>query len=84
MAVLATDAVIGLASLITKAVVFGSFDVLTSELLLIGCLLGLCMIPGTYLARWLVMRTPLHVHVAAMEAVVVLGACSFLWRAFVG
>jgi hypothetical protein len=30
------------------------------------------------------MRTPLHVHVAAMEAVVVLGACSFLWRAFVG
>jgi hypothetical protein len=30
------------------------------------------------------MRTPLHVHVAAMEAVVVFGACSFLWRAFVG
>jgi uncharacterized membrane protein YfcA len=84
MAVLATDAVIGLASLATKTVVFGSFDVLTPELLVIGCLLGLCMIPGTYLARWLVMRTPLHVHVAAMEAVVVLGACSFLWRAFVG
>jgi uncharacterized membrane protein YfcA len=84
MAVLATDAVIGLASLTTKAVVFGSFDVLTPELLLIGCLLGVCMIPGTYLARWLVMRTPLHVHVAAMEAVVVLGACSFLWRAFAG
>jgi uncharacterized protein len=84
LAVLATDAVIGLASLITKAVVFGSFDVLTPELLTIGCLLGLCMIPGTYLARWLVMRTPLHVHVAAMEVVVVLGACSFLWRAFAG
>jgi len=84
MAVLGTDAVIGLASLITKAAVFGSFDVLTPELLLIGCLLGVCMIPGTYLARWLVMRTPLHVHVAAMEAVVVFGACSFLWRAFVG
>jgi hypothetical protein len=58
--------------------------VLTPELLVIGCLLGLCMIPGTYLARWLVMRTPLHVHVAAMEGVVVLGACAFLWRAFVG
>jgi uncharacterized protein len=84
MAVLATDAVIGLASLITKAVVFGSFAVLTPELALIGCLLGLCMIPGTYLARWLVLRTPLHVHVAAMEVVVVLGAGSFLWRAFVG
>jgi hypothetical protein len=84
MAVLATDAVIGLASLTTKAVVFGSFAVLTPELVIIGCLLGLCMIPGTYLARWLVVRTPLHVHVAAMEVLVVLGACSFLWHAFVG
>jgi uncharacterized membrane protein YfcA len=84
MAVLGTDAVIGFASLITKTVVFGGFDVLTPRLLLIGCVLGLCMIPGTYLARWLVLRTPLHVHVAAMEAVVVLGACSFLWRAFAG
>jgi hypothetical protein len=84
MAVLATDAVIGLASLTTKAVVFGSFAVLTPEPVIIGCLLGLCMIPGTYLARGLVVRTPLHVHVAAMEVLVVLGACSFLWHAFVG
>jgi hypothetical protein len=51
MAVLATDAVIGLARVITKTVVFGSFDVLTPRLLIIGCLLGLCMIPGTYVAR---------------------------------
>jgi uncharacterized membrane protein YfcA len=84
LTVLGTDAVIGLASLITKTLVFGGFDVLTPELLLIGCLLGLCMIPGTYLARWLVMRTPLHVHLIAMEGVIVLGACSFLWRAFIG
>jgi uncharacterized protein len=84
MAVLATDAVIGLASLTTKAVVFGGFNVMTPELLIIGCLLGLCMIPGTYLARWLVLRTPLHVHIAAMEVVVLLGACSFLWRVFAG
>ena len=84
MAVLGTDAVIGLASLITKAVVFGSFDVLTPELLLIGCLLGLCMIPGTYFARWLIVRTPLHVHVVAMEIIVMMGACSFLWRGIAG
>jgi uncharacterized membrane protein YfcA len=84
MALLATDAVIGLASLIAKTVVFGSFDVLTPRLVLIGCLLGACMIPGTYLARWLVVRTPIHVHVVAMEVLVVAGACSFLWRAFAG
>ena len=40
MALLATDAVIGLSTLIVKAAVFGGFDVLTPRLLLIGCLLG--------------------------------------------
>jgi hypothetical protein len=81
MALLATDAVIGLSVLTVKAVVFGGFDVLTPRLLVIGCLLGLWMIPGTYFARWLLLRTPLHLHVVAMEVIVALGACSFLWRA---
>jgi uncharacterized protein len=84
LALLATDAVIGLSTLIVKAAVFGGFDVLTPRLLLIGCLLGACMVPGTYFARWLIVRTPLHVHLVAMEVIVVLGACSFLWRAFAG
>jgi hypothetical protein len=84
MALLATDAVIGLTILTVKAAVFGGFDVLTPRLLLIGSLLGLCMIPGTYFARWLIMRTPLQVHVVAMEVIVVLGAGSFLWRALAG
>jgi uncharacterized protein len=81
MTLLATDAVIGLSVLTTKTVVFGGFDVLTPRLSLIGCLLGLCMIPGTYFARWLILRTPLQVHVVAMEVILALGACSFLWRA---
>ena len=80
----ATDAVIGLTTLAVKTAVFGGFDVLTLQLFLIGCLLGSCMIPGTYFARWLILRTPLQVHVVAMEIIVVLGACSFLWRAFAG
>jgi hypothetical protein len=84
MALLATDAVIGLSVLTAKILIFGGFDVLTPRLFLIGCLLGLCMIPGTYFARWLILRTPLQVHVVAMEAIVVLGACSFLWRAVAG
>jgi uncharacterized protein len=84
MTLLATDAVIGLSVLTTKTLVFGGFDVLTPRLLVIGCLLGLCMIPGTYFARWLILRTPLHVHIVAMEVIVVLGACSFLWRALAG
>jgi uncharacterized membrane protein YfcA len=84
MALLATDALIGLTIQTVKAAVFGGFDVLTPRLLLIGCLLGACMIPGTYLARWLIVRTPLQVHVVAMEVIVALGAGSFLWRAFAG
>jgi hypothetical protein len=84
IALLATDAVIGLSILTVKTVVFGGFDVLTPRLLVIGCLLGLCMIPGTYFARWLILRTPLHVHIVAMEVIVALGACSFLWQALAG
>jgi uncharacterized membrane protein YfcA len=84
IALLATDAVIGLSILTVKTVVFGRFDVLTPRLLVIGCLLGLCMIPGTYFARWLILRTPLHVHIVAMEVIVALGACSFLWQALAG
>jgi hypothetical protein len=84
IALLATDAVIGLSVLTIKAVVFGGFDVLTPQLTLIGCLLGLCMIPGAYFARWLILRTPLQVHVVVMEVIVALGACSFLWRALAG
>ncbi len=84
MTLLATDAVIGLSVLTAKTLVFGGFDVLTPRLFLIGCLLGLCMIPGTYFARWLMLRTPLHVHVVAMELVVIFGACTFLWRAIFG
>jgi hypothetical protein len=84
VALVATDAVIGLTILTVKAAVFGGFAVLTPRLLLIGCLLGLCMIPGTYFARWLILRTPLHIHLVAMEVIVVLGACSFLWRGLAG
>jgi len=82
MALVASDAVIGLTTLILKTLVFGGFDVLTPRLALIGGLLGVCMIPGTYFARWLMQRTPLHVHVVVLEVVVVIGAGSFLWRAF--
>lgn len=81
MALLGTDAVIGLSTLAAKAAVFGGFDVLTPGLALIGGMLGVCMIPGTYFARWLILRTPLHIHVIAMEGVIVFGACSFLWQA---
>jgi hypothetical protein len=67
MALLATDALIGLSTLVVKAAGFGGFDVLTPRLLLIGA----CMIPGTSFARSLILRTPLDVHVMAMEVIVV-------------
>lgn len=84
MALLATDAVVGLSVLTAKTIAFGGYDVLTAELFLAGTLIGLCMIPGTYFARWLMQRTPLHIHVVAMEVVVIFGACTFLWRAVAG
>ena len=84
MALVASDAVIGLSVLVAKSIVYGGHNVLTPDLFVIGCLLGLCMIPGTYLARWLIERLSIGVHTVAMEAIIAAGACSFLWRALAG
>ena len=84
LTLVATEAVIGLSVLIAKTIVYGGYDVLTPDLFLIGCLLGLCMIPGTYLARWLLERMRVEVHTVALEVIIVLGAVSFLWRAVAG
>jgi uncharacterized protein len=80
-ALIATDAVIGLGVLIAKASTFSGFELLTDQLVLVGLLIGTCMIPGTFVARALVVRTGIRLHTALMETIVVLGGLSFLWRA---
>lgn len=80
-AVVATDATISLAVNLLKMIVFGRAAALDLEMLLAGMLIGACTAPGAFVARRLLRVMPMHVHVAVMEGLVVVGGLSLLWRA---
>ncbi len=82
-ALLATDAAIAVAVNVVKIVMFGQLDVLNTELFVLSVLMGLCTIPGTWIAALIVNRTSLRIHTALVEALLVFGGALMLidaWR----
>lgn len=77
-AFLATDASISIAVNLTKAVMFNGHGSLPLELLIIGLAIGASTIPGNYLARWILRRTPVRLHARLLEAIVLIGGVSLL------
>ena len=63
-AVIATDAVISVATSIIKISVFGLAGVITAQVLAFALLIGAISIPGAFLARAFVERMPVHIHTA--------------------
>ena len=80
---IATDAIISALMGLFKVVIFGGFDRLDGSLAIAGLLIGLCTMPGAFVARRLLTLIPAHVHTLVMEVVVVIGGAGFLWRAWV-
>lgn len=80
-ALIATDAAVSTAINLLKVGVFGGYSLLTPDLALAGVLIGLCTVPGAFVARRIMDRLPLRVHIWIMEALIVAGGASFLWRA---
>jgi len=80
-AVVATDAVISVVMGFSKVVLFGSLAALDLQLGLTGFLIGLCTIPGAFIARALIRHLSASVHVWIMELAVIVGAVTLLWRA---
>jgi uncharacterized membrane protein YfcA len=72
-AVIATDAVISLASAAVKVSVFGLAGVVTAQVLALALLIGLVAIPGAFLAKAFVERMPVHIHTAILDAAVIVG-----------
>ena len=79
-ALIGTDAVLGVGINVVKALMFGGLDLLSAEWIALGLAIGAVMFPGAYLARYLVARLPVRVHVAFIELLVVACGLSFLWR----
>jgi hypothetical protein len=63
---------------------FGTLDALTFDLFLAGLLMGLCTIPGAWIAAWILRRTDLRLHRLVVEALILGGGVSFLWHAVKG
>lgn len=82
-ALIATDAAVSVAINLLKVSVFGGYALITPELFLAGVLIGFCTVPGAFVARRIMDRLPIRVHVWLMEALVIGGGLSFLWRALV-
>lgn len=81
-AVIGTDAIVSVVMGAAKIALFGSVARLDVQLALAGVLIGLCTAPGGFIARRLLEHIPMKVHTAVMEAIVLAGGASFLWRAW--
>jgi uncharacterized membrane protein YfcA len=72
-AVIATDAVISVATSVIKISVFGLAGVITAQVLAFALLIGAIALPGTFLARAFVKRMPVHIHAAILDVAVITG-----------
>lgn len=78
-ALLATDAAIAVSANLFKAVIFGVLDALTLAHFVLALILGLCTIPGTACAAWIVRRTSVRLHSALIETLIVVGGTMMLF-----
>ena len=72
-AVIATDAVISLATSVVKISVCGLAGVVTAQVLAFALLIGAVAIPGAFLAKTFVERMPVHIHAAILDVAVITG-----------
>ena len=79
---IATDATISAVMGLFKVATFSGLARLDASLAVAGIVIGVCTMPGAFVARRLLNLIPARIHTAVMEAVVVLGGFGFLWRAW--
>jgi uncharacterized membrane protein YfcA len=72
-AVIATDAVISVATSVIKISVFGLAGVVTAQVLAFALLIGAIALPGAFFARAFVQRMPVEIHTAILDAAVIAG-----------
>jgi uncharacterized membrane protein YfcA len=81
-AVIATDATVSVITGAVKLAVFGVAGVLTPQVIVIACLIGVVVFPCTFLAKLIVARLPVHVHTVMLDAVVIIGGVVMIIGAF--
>ncbi|MES2846193.1 MAG: sulfite exporter TauE/SafE family protein [Pseudomonadota bacterium] len=77
-ALLATDAAIAVMVNLAKTVIFGTLDALSLNYFVLALIMGICTIPGTACAAWLVRRTSLRLHTLLIEGLILIGGTTML------
>jgi uncharacterized membrane protein YfcA len=80
-AVIATDAVISMATSVIKISVFGLAGVVTAQVLAFALLIGIVALPGAFVARKFVERMPVHIHTAILDVAVIVGGSVMIFEA---
>lgn len=79
-AVLATDALITIAIDITRSLIFGKLDLLDMSGVILGTVIGLASLPGSWLASLLVKRMGQRMHITIIEILIAIGGLSILYQ----
>jgi uncharacterized membrane protein YfcA len=78
-AIVGTDALIGATVNLVKIVMFGQYDLLDLRRFIAGLIIGVCVIPGAFVARQIVERMGVRVHTAVVEVMVIFAGLSLIW-----
>lgn len=73
-AIIATDATISLVNDAFRLALFGGYALMDAGTLVTGLLIGAATIPGSWCARWLIRRMSAHLHIAVIEATLLISA----------
>jgi hypothetical protein len=76
--VIATDAVISVATSLIKISVFGLAGVVSAQVIAFAVLIGGIGLPGAFLARAFIERMPVHVHTAILDVAVIAGGAMMI------
>ena len=83
-ALLATDAALAVIVNLSKVVVFGKLDALTTPFFFLAVGMGICTIPGTWVASVIIKKTDIKIHTIFIEILIVLGGGSMIARSVMG
>ncbi len=83
-ALLGTDACVSFGTGLVVSAMFSRFGLLDAPLVMLGVLIGLTSIPGTYAARWMIRRMDMRLHTLIVEIAIAILGLWFVWRWFAG
>jgi uncharacterized membrane protein YfcA len=79
-AVLATDALITIVVDIIRVLIFGKLDLIDMSGVVLGGIIGLASLPGSWVASLLVKRMGHKLHIAIIEILIAIGGLSILYH----